>query len=110
MSDFFNDTMNGLLEAIAIDHGEIPLTEKEDMPSKTLVSSEEHTRELVENLHAIRKENNITQGKLAEMMGTRQQTISRMEKNENIPTLKFFCGALDALGYELQIVKKSNNA
>ena len=110
MSNFFNDTMTGLLEAVAIDRGEIPLVEKENMPSKTLVSSEWQAKELVENLQEIRKEKNITQGKLAEIMGTKQQVISRMENNENVPTLKFFCSALDALGYELQIVKKVNNA
>ena len=36
MSKFFDDTMQGLLEAVAIDKGEIPLVEKEDMPAPTL--------------------------------------------------------------------------
>lgn len=109
MSDFFNDTMNGLLEAIAIDRGEVETVERENMPAKTLVSSEQRAIELIEEIHKIRKERNVTQRELAEIMGTKQQTISRMEKNENIPTLKFFCNALNALGYDIQIIKKVNN-
>ena len=31
MSKFFDDTMQGLLEAVASDKGEIPLVEKEDI-------------------------------------------------------------------------------
>ena len=33
MSKLFNDTMQGLLEAVAIDRGEMPLVEREDMPA-----------------------------------------------------------------------------
>ena len=33
MSKLFNDTMQGLLEAVAIDRGEMPLVEREDMPN-----------------------------------------------------------------------------
>lgn len=40
MSRFFDDTMQGLLEAVAIDKGEIPLVEKEDMPAPTSMASE----------------------------------------------------------------------
>ena len=40
MGTFFDDTMQGLLEAIAIDKGEMPLTEKNDMPAPTFVASE----------------------------------------------------------------------
>ena len=40
------------------------------------------------------------------MTGTRQQVISRIEKKENSPSLKSFCNILNALGYELQIVKR----
>lgn len=109
MSDFFNDTMNGLLEAIAIDRGELETVEKANMPAKTLVSSEQRTIELIEEVHKIRKQENVTQKQLAEIMGTKQQIISRMEKNENVPTLKFFCNALNALGYDIQIIKKANN-
>ena len=40
MNQFFEETMQGLLEAVAIDKGEIPLIEKEDMPSPTLVAAD----------------------------------------------------------------------
>ena len=36
MSKFFNDTTQGLLEAIAIKSGEIKMEEVPDMPAKTL--------------------------------------------------------------------------
>lgn len=39
MSKLFNDTMQGLLEAVAIDRGEMPLVEREDMPAKTMFFS-----------------------------------------------------------------------
>lgn len=35
MSKFFEETMQGLLEAIEIEKGNIPLTEREGMPAKT---------------------------------------------------------------------------
>ena len=40
MSKFFDDTMQGAIEAISIEKGNILLNEKKDMPSKTLVASE----------------------------------------------------------------------
>lgn len=36
MSTFFEDTMRSLLESIAIEKGNIPMTEVEGLPSKTL--------------------------------------------------------------------------
>lgn len=55
----------------------------------------------------LRKQEKITQGKLAELTGCKQQVISRIEKKENKPSLRLFANMLDALGYELLIVKKS---
>ena len=46
MSRFFDDIMQGLLEAVAINKGEIPLLEKKDMPAPTFVASE---REKLQN-------------------------------------------------------------
>ena len=37
MSKFVDETMQGLVEAIAIEKGEIQLVKKEDMPGKTFV-------------------------------------------------------------------------
>lgn len=61
---------------------------------------------LIGEMTALRKEQKITQEELAELMGSKQQVISRIEKKENSPSLKSFCNILNALGYELQIVKR----
>lgn len=64
---------------------------------------------LIGEMIALRKAEKITQKELASMLGSKQQVISRIEKKENSPSLKFFCNILNALGYELHIVKKSNS-
>ena len=51
---------------------------------------------------------NITQKELAALTGNKQQVISRIEEKESIPTIRTFSHILDALGYELQIVKKES--
>ena len=61
MSKIFDDTMQGLLEAVAIDKGEIPLVEKEDMPAPTLIASERE-KELIQEVTKLRKEKNISYG------------------------------------------------
>lgn len=44
--------------------------------------------------------------KLASLTENKQQVVSRIERKESIPTIRLFSKILDALGYELQIVKK----
>ena len=61
---------------------------------------------LIGEMILIRKHEKITQKELAELTGTKQQVISRIERKESIPTIRAFSRLLDALGYELQIVKK----
>lgn len=63
--------------------------------------------QLLREFVRLRKERHITQADLAERSGNRQQVISRIEKKESSPTLRTFCTLLDALGYELQIVRKN---
>ena len=104
MSKFFEETMQGLLEAVAIEKGEIPLVEKENMPALTFVAADME-KKLIDEVVQIRKEQNITQSKLAELTGNTQQAISRTEKKEHSPSLKLFYSMVNALGYELQIVK-----
>ena len=106
MGAFFNDTMQGLLEAIAIDKGEMPLVEKNDMPAPTFIASEME-KELIKEVVNLRKEQNISQNKLAELTGNKQQAISRMEKNEHSPSLKLFCNMVNALGYDIKLVKQN---
>ena len=105
MSKFFDETMQGLLEAVAIEKGEISLIHKENMPSPTFIASDKE-KALIDELITLRKENNISQSQLAKRTGNKQQAISRIEKKEHSPSLKLFYSMVDALGYELRIVKK----
>ena len=106
MSKFFDDTMQGLLQAIEIEKENIPLTERSGMPAPTFyVSSDD--KELVDKLIEIRKQENISQSELAKMTGNTQQAISRLEKKNHSPSLQTFCNILDALGYGITIEKKA---
>ncbi len=62
---------------------------------------------LIGEMISIRKQEKITQKDLASLTGNKQQVISRIERVESIPTIRVFSNLLDALGYELRIVKKS---
>ena len=63
---------------------------------------------LIGEMVSLRKMEKVTQKELAELPGSRQQVISRIEKKDSNPSLKIFCNMLNALGYELQIIKRSN--
>ena len=56
---------------------------------------------------ALRKEQNMSQNKLAELTGNKQQAISRLEKNEHSPSLKLFYSIVNALGYDIKLVKQN---
>ena len=103
MGTFFDDTMKGLLEAIAIDTAGAELKEVKNMPAPAT----EKESELIDRAIEIRKQEKISQQKLAELTGNNQQAISRMESKQHSPSLKLFCRTLNALGYDLQIVKKA---
>ncbi len=105
MSQFFEDTMQGLLEAVEIEKGNIPLKEKRDMPALTFMVVERE-RELIDEMVSIRKGRNISQKKLASITGNRQQAISRIEKKENSPSLKSFLNIIYAMGYDIEIVPR----
>lgn len=105
MSQFFDETMQGLLEAVAIDKSEIPLAEKDSMPAPTFMAADME-KKLIDEVVRIRKEQNMSQSKLAELTGNKQQAISRTENKEHSPSLKLFYSMVNALGYELQIVKR----
>ena len=81
--------------------------EKSTEFEKAWDESREEYRLIGEMIH-IRKQKKMTQSKLAEITGNKQQVISRIEKKENNPSLRMFCNILNALGYELHIVKKTN--
>lgn len=61
---------------------------------------------LIGEMISLRKQEKITQAELAKLTGNKQQVISRIERKESIPTIRAFSHILDALGYELKIVKK----
>lgn len=106
MSEFFKDTMQGLLEAVEIEKGDIPLTERKDMPGKTYyVSNEDEI--LIDEIINIRKMENISQKELAEKTGISQQAISRFENKNHSPSLKFLTSIVNAMGYDIQFVKKA---
>ena len=102
---FYEDIERGLLEAIAMEKGEIPVVEKENMPAPTLVAADKE-KKLIEELVRIRKEQNVSQSQLAKITGSKQQAISRTENKEHSPSLKLFYCMANALGYDLQLVKR----
>ena len=62
---------------------------------------------LIGEMISLRKQEKITQKELALLTGNKQQVISRIEQRESVPTIRAFSRILNALGYELRIVKKS---
>lgn len=106
MSKFFDETMQGLLEAVAIEKGNLPLKEKPNMPALTFVAADME-KKLIDEMIEIRKEQNISQNQLAELTGNKQQAISRIENKEHSPSLKSFYGMINALGYDLKLVKNA---
>lgn len=61
---------------------------------------------LIGEMISLRKEEKVTQKDLARLSGKTQQMISKIERKETIPTITAFNNLLNALGYELKIVKK----
>lgn len=106
MSKFFEETMQGLLEAVVMEKGEIPLTEKKNMPAPTFVAADMEQK-LIDEIVQIRKEKNMSQSDLAKLTGVKQQAISRLENKEHSPSLKLFYSMVYALGYDLKIVKNN---
>lgn len=74
------------------------------MPAPTFVAGDME-KKLIDEIIQIRKEQHISQSKLAELTGNKQQAISRMENKEHSPSLKLFYSMVHALGYDLKIVK-----
>lgn len=102
---FFEDMERALSEAIEIEKGNIPVKEKKGMPAKTFYVAD-NDQDLIDELIEIRKSENISQVELAEMTGSSQQSISRIEKKTHSPSMKVLMDIINALGYELRIVKK----
>lgn len=107
MSKFFDDTMQGLLEALEIEKGNVPLKEKKDMSGKTYYVADSD-KKLIDKVIQLRKTEKISQKELANLLGTTQQSVSRFEKNDHSSSVKFLANIVDALGYDVQFVKKEN--
>ena len=92
-----------------------PINVKQEIEKQREISSEfkkawDESRaeyKLIGEMISLRKQEKITQKELAELTGNKQQVISRIERKESIPTIRAFSKILDALGYELQIIKKN---
>ena len=61
---------------------------------------------LLGDLIRLRKEKGISQKELAEIVGNKQQVISRIEKREQNPTLKTLCRLADVLNADIRIVPR----
>ena len=59
--------------------------------------------ELIKQIIRIRNEQKLTQQELADRTGTKQSNISRLEKGEYNPSLKFLKKLAQGLGKELYI-------
>lgn len=104
VGNFFDDTMQGMLEAVETEKWNIPLVQREDMPAPTFTASDKE-KELIDEIINLRKEQKMSQSQLAKLTGNKQQAISRIENKEHSPSLKLFYSIVRALGYDLKIVK-----
>ena len=57
MNNFFDETMQGLLESVSIDKGRIPLAEKKNMPAPTFTAYDMEKKLIDEIVHAHSKMN-----------------------------------------------------
>lgn len=64
----------------------------------------ENTRyEVARELRRVRKQEGMTQEKLAELVGTKKSNISRLESGRYNPSLDFLVKVANGLGREVQI-------
>lgn len=87
--------------------------EKEKKIDREFRKAWEESREeyrLIGEMIELRKREKLTQKEVADLTGGKQQDISRIEKLRVNPSLRMFCNIINALGYELQIVKKNGVA
>lgn len=103
----YQELEKGLLEAIEIEQGNVPLVERQMMPARTYYVSDKE-KALIEEFVKLRKVEKISQQEIADRIGCKQQAISRVEQCQHSPSLKLFFGMVEALGYELKIVRKAD--
>ncbi len=71
---------------------------KNDVDFKQAWDSSRTEYETIGTLIKARKEKGLSQAQLAELIGNKQQVISRIESKQNSPALKTLCSILDVLG------------
>lgn len=64
---------------------------------------EKEIKKLGQQLHLMRKANEMSQKKLAELVGVSREHVSRMEAGRYMPTFKTFLKVCEALNCELGI-------
>ena len=67
------------------------------------------SQELCAKLREFREEQKISQTELARMIDNKQQYIYQLEKGVHSPSISTFCAIAEALGYDVVLVKKSEN-
>lgn len=78
-----------------------------DSKVKLAIDQFEAECKLRKELAEARRSKNMSQTQLKELTGLTQQTISRIESNSEIsPSLKILLKYVNAIGYELKLVKK----
>jgi transcriptional regulator with XRE-family HTH domain len=82
---------------------EFLLEQKKDKKFKMAYAVVEQKYELIRELIAFRKKMNMTQKEFAELMGVKQQAISRYEKGAIDPRLSFILKMLYITGRKIRI-------
>lgn len=80
---------------------------KQDSKFKETYKEVEREYELIKEVVKARKELGLTQQELADIIGVKQQVVSRFEQEKHIPTLGRFLRILDGVGLELKLEKKA---
>lgn len=78
---------------------------KNDLEAKELMKKQELINKISSNIVAIRQKNGLTQKELAEIINTKQTSISRLEKGNlnKFPTIEFLNRIANGLNKKLVI-------
>jgi len=78
---------------------------KNDLEAKELMKKQELINKISSNIVAIRQKNGLTQKELAEIINTKQASISRLEKGNlnKFPTIEFLNRIANGLNKKLVI-------
>jgi predicted transcriptional regulator len=77
------------------------ILKNEDVQKELKMNESEY--KIIEEIILARKEKNLTQKDLAELVGTKQSNISRFESGNYNPSLEFLNKIVQAVGKELEV-------